>query len=248
MVEILGTRVDDVDMEESLAKVASFVASGRERMDQVVTINPEGLWQAYQDKAFAAIINQASLVTPDGTGVLWGARKMGRLMKGRVTGIDLLHQICRRAAKCGWRIYLLGAKPGVAKQAGKKLQERYPGLILAGCDNGYFRDREESVLAAIRDAQADVLFAALGMPYQEKWLYAHGKTLGCAVGMGVGGSFDVIAGLVKRAPKIFRNLRLEWLWRLLSDPKRWRRYLVIPKYMRAVSLDARIKKGEHFLF
>ncbi len=239
MIRILGIRVDEYDMTQSLDLIGAFVAQGREELHQVVTINPEGVWLAVNDPALAAIMEQAALITPDGNGVLWAARQLGTPLKERVAGIELMENICRRAAEQGWRVYLLGAKPGVAQAAGEKLMEKYPGLRIAGCDNGYFRDREEQAIAAVREAEADVLFAALGMPYQEQWLYQHRQELGCAVAVGVGGSFDVIAGLVKRAPALWQKLKLEWLWRLLSDPKRWRRYLVIPRFMRAVKRQAR---------
>lgn len=239
MIRILGIRVDEYDMTQSLDLIGAFVAQGREELHQVVTINPEGVWLAVNDPALAAIMEQAALITPDGNGVLWAARQLGTPLKERVAGIELMENICRRAAEQGWRVYLLGAKPGVAQAAGEKLMERYPGLRIVGCDNGYFRGREEQAIAAVREAEADVLFAALGMPYQEQWLYQHRQELGCAVAVGVGGSFDVIAGLVKRAPALWQKLKLEWLWRLLSDPKRWRRYLVIPRFMRAVKRQAR---------
>ncbi|MBR2783561.1 MAG: WecB/TagA/CpsF family glycosyltransferase [Firmicutes bacterium] len=239
MIRILGIRVDEYDMTQSLDLIGAFVAQGREELHQVVTINPEGVWLAVNDPALAAIMEQAALITPDGNGVLWAARQLGTPLKERVAGIELMENICRRAVEQGWRVYLLGAKPGVAQAAGEKLMERYPGLRIVGCDNGYFRGREEQAIAAVREAEADVLFAALGMPYQEQWLYQHRQELGCAVAVGVGGSFDVIAGLVKRAPALWQKLKLEWLWRLLSDPKRWRRYLVIPRFMRAVKRQAR---------
>ena len=245
MIRILGVRVDEYDMQQSLDLIGAFVAqSGAkdgEELKQVVTINPEGVWLARNDPELARIIDDAALVTPDGNGILWAARQLGTPIKERVAGIELLENICRRGADEGWRIYLLGAKPGVADAAAGKLQEKYPGLQIVGCDNGYFRDREEQAVSCVREAKADVLFAALGMPYQEHWLYDHRKELGCKVAVGVGGSFDVLAGLVRRAPALWQRLKVEWLWRLLSDPKRWRRYLVIPRYMRAVKKQARQK-------
>ena len=245
MIRILGVRVDEYDMQQSLDLIGAFVAqgdaNGEDGLKQVVTINPEGVWLAQNDAELKRIIGDAALVTPDGNGILWAARQLGTPLKERVAGIELLENICRRGAEEGWRIYLLGAKPGVADVAAQKLQEKYPGLQIVGCDNGYFRDREEQAVSCVREAKADVLFAALGMPYQEHWLYEHRKELGCKVAVGVGGSFDVLAGLVRRAPGLWQRLKLEWLWRLLSDPKRWRRYLVIPRYMRAVKKQARQK-------
>lgn len=245
MIRILGVRVDEYDMQQSLDLIGAFVSQGNttdeDGLKQIVTINPEGVWLAQGDAELKRIIDEAALVTPDGNGVLWAARQLGTPLKERVAGIELLERICRRGAEEGWRVYLLGAKPGVADIAAEKLQEKYPGLQVAGCDNGYFRDREEQAVSSVREAKADVLFAALGMPYQEHWLYDHRHELGCKVAVGVGGSFDVLAGLVRRAPKLWQRLKLEWLWRLLSDPKRWRRYLVIPRYMRAVKKQARQK-------
>lgn len=239
MLKILGVRVDEYDMQQSLDLIGAFVAQGGEELRQVVTINPEGMWLAQADRELCAIINGAALVTPDGFGVLWAARRLGRPLKERVTGIELLENLCRRAAAEGWRVYFLGAKPGVAQAAAENMQKKYPGLTVAGWDHGYFREREQQAIDAVRKAEADVLFAALGMPYQERWLHAHRRELGCTVAVGVGGSFDVLAGQVRRAPRLWQRLKLEWLWRLLADPKRWRRYLALPRFMWAVKKQAR---------
>lgn len=244
MLRILGIRVDEYDMEQSLDNIEALLDSAPEQTRQVVTINPEGVWLARTNEEFRQIIEQAFLVTPDGTGILWAAQQQGRKLKERVTGIELLEQICRRAAQQGWHIYLLGAKPGFAEEAAAVLQQRYAGLNIVGTDNGYFRDREESAIAAVRQSQPDVLFAALGMPFQEQWVYQHRHELGAKLAVGVGGSFDVISGHVRRAPQLWQKLRIEWLWRLFSDPKRWRRYLVIPRFMAAVRKEARQQKNK----
>lgn len=235
MIRILGIRVDEYDMRESLDLIGAFIAQSRREtappLRQVITINPEGVWLARQDQDLARIVEQAALVTPDGNGILWGARQLGHPLRQRVTGVELLEALCAQGEKQGWRVYLLGAKPGVAAQAAQRLLERYPQLQIVGWDDGYFRQREAQAIAQVKEARADLLFAALGMPYQEQWLYQHRQELGCGVALGVGGSFDVIAGLVRRAPLLWQRLKLEWLWRLLADPKRWRRFLVLPKYM-----------------
>ena len=226
MIRILGVRVDEINMEDALAAVEKFIAAfhaGQKRLSQIVTINPEGIWLARGDSQLAQIIEEAALVTPDGNGVLWAAQQQGVTIPERVAGIDLTYRLAELAAQKGWSLYLLGAKEGIAKAAAAKLTEQYPGLIIKGVENGYFRDREQQ---------------ALGMPFQEKWLFEHRDQLGCGVAIGVGGSFDVISGQVRRAPAFLRKLRLEWLWRLLSDPKRWRRYLVIPRFMRAVKKES----------
>lgn len=243
-MKILGVRVDEADRKEAETAVGQLIAAfrrGEGSCSQVVTINPEGVWLAKSDPELKQIIADAALVTADGSGILWAAEKLGTPLRERVTGIDLLERLCELAAAEGWRVFLLGAVEGVAKAAGEELCRRYPGLIIAGVDNGYFRDREGEVLGEIAAAKADILFAALGMPFQEKWLHANRDKLNCGVMMGVGGSFDVISGLVRRAPRWMQKLRLEWLWRLLSDPKRWRRYLVIPAFMSAVKKESREK-------
>lgn len=241
MIRILGVRVDEINMEDALAAVEKFIAAfhaGQKRLSQIVTINPEGIWLARGDSGLEQIIEEAALVTPDGNGVLWAAQQRGVTIPERVTGIDLTYRLAELAAQKGWSLYLLGAKEGIAKAAAAKLTEQYPGLIIKGVENGYFRDREQQVVEQIAAAAPDILLAALGMPFQEKWLFEHRDQLGCGVAIGVGGSFDVISGQVRRAPAFLRKLRLEWLWRLLSDPKRWRRYLVIPRFMRAVKKES----------
>ncbi|NLF80014.1 MAG: WecB/TagA/CpsF family glycosyltransferase [Clostridia bacterium] len=237
MIRILGLRVDQVNMEQALARLSEAIAAfraGKSRGAQVVTINPEGIWLARGDEQLRRIIEEAYLVTPDGSGVLWAAARQGKILDERVTGIDLLYRLCERAAEEQWRVYLLGAKPGIADEAAARLRLAYPHLLIVGRENGYFRDREEQVICEIAASRPDILFAALGMPYQEKWLAANIEKLGCAVMIGVGGSFDVIAGRVRRAPRLLQRLRLEWLWRLLHDPRRWRRFLAIPRFMAAV--------------
>lgn len=238
-MDILGIRVDAVAMRDAVTHITQLLSTQQRPagLAQVVTINPEGVMLAREDPELKQIIADAALVTPDGSGILWAASRLGRPLTDRVTGIDLLEQLARAAASQGWRVYLLGAKPGIAEQAAMTLCSRYPGLQIVGTENGYFQEREEAVVAEIRTAQPDLLLAALGMPFQEKWLFHHRLDLGCKVAIGVGGSFDVLAGTVKRAPKLWQRLRLEWLWRLLSDPKRWRRYLAIPRFMAAVGRE-----------
>jgi len=242
-MEILGIRVDRYDMASALHKLEEKIAAPMgEETALVVTINPEGVMLAREDETFRTAVEQAYMVTADGAGILWAASQMGDPMKERVTGIDLLDHTAKLAAEKGWRVYFLGAKPGFAEKAAENLAAKYPGFAVVGSDNGYFRDREADAIARVKAAEADILFAALGMPYQEKWLYQHRKELGCKVAIGVGGSFDVLSGAVKRAPRVIQKIRMEWLWRLLSDPKRWRRYLAIPRYMKAVKQDIKTKK------
>jgi N-acetylglucosaminyldiphosphoundecaprenol N-acetyl-beta-D-mannosaminyltransferase len=171
------------------------------------------------------------LVTADGAGLLWAARQLGQPLPERVTGIDLMQEACQRAAREGWRVYLLGAQPGIAQAAAAKLQGRYADLQICGLYHGYFADQEDAVIVQINAAAPDILFVALGLPAQERFCAKHQHSIKAAVAIGVGGSLDVLAGKVKRAPRFMQRLKLEWLWRLILQPSRLPRMLVIPKFM-----------------
>lgn len=230
IVNILGCKVHLVDMQEALEAITELVdqAGG---CKQVVTLNAEIIYQAGKEEELRRIINAASLVTADGIGTVWAARTLGCLQKERVSGIDLLLKICSRAATRGWKIYLLGAAPGVALKAARQLEQLYPGLTVCGCQDGYFSPQDEpGIIADINARSPHVLFAALGAPKQEYWLSRNREKLKVPVGMGVGGSFDVIAGIKKRAPQPFIKLNLEWLYRLLTEPARFKRQLALPAF------------------
>lgn len=232
-VRVLGVGFDPVTLKEAGDRVESFVREGRPRL--VVTPNPEIVYQAQFDPELKRIIGEADLVTADGTGVVWASRRVGRPVPERVTGVELGEEIMRRAAARGYTLYLLGAKPGVADEAAQKLTAQFPGLKVVGTRHGYFGPAEEpAVLQAIREARPDLLFAGLGSPKQEKWLAAHREDLGVPVSAGLGGSFDVWAGKVARAPLLFRRLHLEWLHRLSREPRRFWRMLALPKFVLAV--------------
>jgi N-acetylglucosaminyldiphosphoundecaprenol N-acetyl-beta-D-mannosaminyltransferase len=229
-VHVLGAPVARLTLAEAAQVVAGFVREGRPR--QVITLNPEYLYQAQFRPELMEIVRRADLVTADGVGIVWAARRAGNPVPERVTGIDLLLRLAEEAGAQGWRVFLLGAAPGVAEAAGRELAARYPGLTVAGTHHGYFKAEEEpAVVAKVRQSRADLLFVALGAPRQELWAARHLEALGVPVVMGVGGSFDVLAGKVRRAPVWLRRLHLEWLGRLLMDPKRWRRQLVLPKFV-----------------
>ncbi len=225
----MGAEVDTVSLEEAVEQVAALVARGGTY--QVITLNPEYLFRARSERDLLEIVRRAALITADGIGVVWAARFLGNKVPERVSGIDLMQALCRRAAVSGWSIFLLGGRPGVAEDAAAQLKRDYPGLRITGTHHGYFTAEEETaVLAAIRNAGAEILFVGLGAPAQERWIYRNCSVLGVRVAMGVGGSFDVIGGHVKRAPFWMRRLGLEWLGRLLREPWRWRRMLVLPLF------------------
>jgi N-acetylglucosaminyldiphosphoundecaprenol N-acetyl-beta-D-mannosaminyltransferase len=232
-MRILGIRVDKTDMAAALDFLAAAINAhkGGGRLMRVVTLNPEGLYLATTDPAFAQIVDSADLVTADGAGLLWATRQLGQPLPERVTGIDLMQEACQRAAREGWRVYLLGAQPGIAEAAAAKLQGRYVGLQICGLYHGYFVGQEDAVIAQINAAAPDILFVALGLPAQERFCAKHQHSIKAAVAIGVGGSLDVAAGKVKRAPRFIQKLKLEWLWRLILQPSRLPRMLVIPKFM-----------------
>ncbi len=237
IVNLLGVPVAAVTMEEALDILEKFVSERRTHL--VVTSDASSIVRAQEDEEFRRIVQSADLVTPDGIGVVWGARLIGLPIFQRVPGVELMAKLCERAAQKGWKVFLLGAKPGVAEQAAKNLQARYPGLQIVGTHHGYFTSEEElQVIAKIKTAQPDILFVAFGIPKQEKWIARHADELQVPICVGVGGSFDVYAGIVKRAPEWVQRLCLEWLYRTIKDPKRLPRLKAIPKLLWLVIKEA----------
>jgi len=218
---VLGYPVDPLTAEQAIAKVAEAVAA--QRPLQVVTLNAEMAMQGRKDAELGAILHASQLVLPDGSGVVWALRRQG-LKVAKLAGVDFLGHLCAWAAANGKRVFLFGAAEGVAAAAAETLRARYPGLEVVGVRSGFWGpDEHDALVAEIRRAQPDLLFVALGVPRQEKWIAQHQAALGVPVTMGVGGSFDVLADRVKRAPAGFRRLHLEWLYRLIQEPWRWRR-------------------------
>lgn len=239
-VNLLGAGIDGLTMEDTAERVAGFVRSGRPH--RITTLNPEFLYRAQSEGRLLDLVNRADLVTPDGVGIVWACGVAGSPVPERVTGIDLMLRLVKLAASSGWRIFLLGAAPGVAGEAAKKLVQANPGLIVAGTHHGYFKDEESHTVAGlVREARADLLFVALGAPRQEEWIDAYLENTGAGAAMGVGGSFDVISGKVQRAPAWVRRMRLEWLARLLKEPSRWRRQLILPLFAWLVLRKYRFK-------
>ncbi|MDN5326978.1 MAG: N-acetylglucosaminyldiphosphoundecaprenol N-acetyl-beta-D-mannosaminyltransferase [Moorella sp. (in: firmicutes)] len=238
---ILGNRVDSLTLAAAVARVAGFIAAGSPH--HIVTMNAEIAYLAYKDPGLQAVINRAHMVTADGSGVVWAARKLGNPLPERVTGIDLVQALAAEGARRGWRFYLYGAAPGVAAAAAAKLQGEYPGLVIAGTTHGYLDpDAMPTLLAEIKKARPHILLVGLGAPKQEYWIATHLEELQVPVAMGVGGSFDVLAGVVRRAPAWVQRLNLEWLYRVVKEPKRLKRALALPKFMLAVMLQARRRR------
>jgi len=227
---ILGCKVDMLTSGQCLARIAAWVDS--QTPAQVITLNAEIVFQAQTNPELLQIINQAQLVTPDGIGIVWGGKQLGYPIAERVSGIDLLESICQAAPAGRWGIYLLGAAPGVASEAALQLQRRFPGLLICGTQHGYFQDADVAdIIEDINRSRADILIVSLGAPKQEQWISRYQGEISVPVRIGAGGSLDVIAGHKKRAPGWMIRLNLEWLYRLLAEPSRWRRQMVLPKFV-----------------
>ncbi len=232
-VSILGLSVHNVTMASALDAMDGFVQAGSPH--HVITADASMLVLAQEDKALHDIVSGADLVTPDSVGVLWAAKQYGRPLQERVSGVEIVEQLCRRSAETGYRLFFLGAAPGVAAKAAEQMRLKYPGTQIVGTRDGYFsQDESEALVAEIREARPDALFVAMGIPKQEKWIAAHRDRLGAAVLIGVGGTFDVLSGNVKRAPKVMQRARLEWLWRVLSNPRKISKVLLLPRFVRMV--------------
>jgi N-acetylglucosaminyldiphosphoundecaprenol N-acetyl-beta-D-mannosaminyltransferase len=233
---ILGVRADRLAMAEALARIEALLEQHRNERGparQIITLNPEFVWAARSNASFREAINEAALVLPDGMGIVWASRILGQPFPERVTGADLLPLLAERCARRGHRLFLLGAAPGVAEETGRVLQRRFPGLQIAGMYAGSPAPAEaEHILQIIRAARPDLLTVAYGAPQQDLWIRQHLQALGEAgVGgaIGVGGAYDFLAGRVPRAPGWMQRAGLEWLFRLLRQPRRaWRMRVLLP--------------------
>ena len=225
-VEILGVKVDAVTMAQAVERVTNLIAAGKPSI--VATANAEMLL----DDELKTILNAANLVVPDGAGTVWAARHLGKQMPERVAGFDLVQELMKLAPAKSWKFFLFGSSPGIADKAKSKAEELYPGIKIVGTRNGYFTAEDEpEIISQIKNSRTDVLLAALGVPKQEKWLFAHMNELKIPVSIGVGGTFDVMAGVVKRAPLWMQKARLEWLFRAMLQPSRAGRLLALPKFV-----------------
>jgi N-acetylglucosaminyldiphosphoundecaprenol N-acetyl-beta-D-mannosaminyltransferase len=200
------------------------------RAAYVVTPNPEIVMACRERAETMQAVNGADLVLPDGIGVIYGARILGTPLKSKLPGIDFITALMADMAKEGKSVFLLGAKPGVAETAAERLKVMHPGLIIAGTHDGYFKE-DAPVVAAVNAAQPDLLLVCLGAPKQELWMQRNQSALRIGLMAGLGGSLDVFAGNVKRAPKAFQKLGLEWFYRLLKEPKRIGRMMKLPKFL-----------------
>ncbi len=223
--EVLGVQFDNVTLDE--AEAAGLSLLDKPGFHYVVTPNPEFILAARKDPAFQTVLNRADLVLPDGIGVVYAARILGRPLKGRSPGVEFAQRLMARMAESGKKLFLLGAKPGVAEKAAQALAAQYPGLTVCGTHDGYFKE-DAPVVEAIRASGADVVFVCLGAPKQEFWMSQHGADTGAALAVGLGGCLDVFAGNVQRAPERWQKAGMEWLYRLIKEPSRIGRMAKLP--------------------
>jgi N-acetylglucosaminyldiphosphoundecaprenol N-acetyl-beta-D-mannosaminyltransferase len=226
---ILGVGVDRVGLTEAIDRIAHFLEAGGTR--QVVTINPEFIIAARRDRRFYQVLREADLAVADGIGVVWAARLLGDRLPERVGGIDLVERLAERAAREGYRVFLLGAAPGVAEDAAEALTARYPRLRVAGTYAGSPLPSERAAIrTVIGAAHPDILLVAFGAPAQDLWIAENQSAVGVPVAIGVGGAFDFLAGRIRRAPRWIQRIGLEWLYRLARQPSRWRRMTALPRF------------------
>ena len=232
-VILLGMRVDRVTMDESLTLIESYIADRRPR--HILTADASMVVTAKEDADFAAIAAQADLVTPDGAGILWATKRQGNPVVTKVSGVVLAERLVELSQTKGWRVFFFGAAPGVAEEARARMLARYPNAQIVGHRDGFFTpENEATVVNEIRATKPDILLVALGIPKQEKFINKHKAALDVPVLIGVGGTFDVMSGSVKRAPVWMQNVGLEWLHRLAANPKKISKVAMLPQFVRMV--------------
>lgn len=227
-LNILGVGVDTCTMDEATNFLVA--ATNSDSLTSVYTPNSEIILHAYKNPDYREVLNRGSLITADGIGVVYASKILKHPLPQRVSGFDLANELLKKAAPSGKTLYLFGGKPGVAERAAKKICELYPGINIVGISDGYFdAEKEKEIIADINAKSPDILFVCLGFPKQECWIDVH-SDINAKVAMGIGGSLDVFAGEVKRAPEFFQRAGLEWFYRLLKQPSRFIRMLALPKF------------------
>ena len=238
-IDVLGVSFDDLTMDEAVEIALGFMQE--RRACYACTPNPEIVMAAKGDAALRAALSGAELVLADGVGITKAAAMLGTPLKSRVPGIDFASNVISRLAERGGSVYLLGAKPLVAEAAAEKLTQTYPGIVIAGTNDGYFTD-DASVIEKINAASPDFLMVCLGSPKQELWMSANAGRLSCGLMAGLGGSLDVLAGNVQRAPETWRRLGLEWLYRVIKEPKRLGRVMKLPAFVLEAAAEGRRRR------
>lgn len=227
-IDILGVGFDSMTKDEAV-KTALEIISQR-RGGYMVTPNPEIVMESWKNPELKDAVKNADLVIPDGIGIIHSARILRTPLKERLPGIDVTTSILECMGREGRRVFLLGAKPGIAEKAAEEMKKQFPGLVICGTQDGYFKD-DDPVVEKINEAAPDFLLVCLGAPKQELWMAQNAGKLNVGFMGGLGGTLDVFAGTVKRAPQIWQDLGLEWLYRCLKEPWRFKRAAKLPKFL-----------------
>lgn len=235
-IDVMGVGFDSLTMDEAVARARDLMAE--RRAAYVVTPNPEIVMLCRDDPAAMQAVQGADLVLPDGIGVIYGAKILGTPLRAKLPGIDFASALMALMGQEGKSVFLLGAKPGVADAAAEKMRERFPGLVIAGTNDGYFQD-DDPVVEKINAAQPDLLLVCLGAPKQELFMAKYGEATGCHLLMGLGGSMDIFAGIAQRAPEFYCKHNLEWFYRLIKNPSRIGRMMKLPLFLVHVSGEKR---------
>ncbi|MEK4228375.1 WecB/TagA/CpsF family glycosyltransferase [Solibacillus sp. FSL H8-0538] len=233
---VLGIQVNTENYDELLPKVFERIETQQKSL--VVAINPEKIIKAKEDPALKTLLNNAEFQIPDGIGVILASKIQKGQITTRVTGVDMMMRLCEESATRQKPIFLYGGKPGVADKAAQKLKELYPNILISGTQDGYEKNNQ-NVLDKINAAKPDLLFVAMGSPKQENWINANRDQLHPTIYQGVGGSFDVLAGTVKRAPEIFQKVGMEWFYRLMKEPHRIKRQIALPLFLLEVARNSK---------
>ena len=229
-VNILGVMVHKVNVEQASDRIIEYI-SDSEGAKSVFTPNSEIIMAAYRDPEFCNLLNSSDLLTADGIGVVYASKIVKNPIAERAAGYDIACRTLEKLARLGGSLYLFGSKPGVAELAAANIESRYSGVKVVGMSDGYFDEvKEKAIIEDIKRTKPDLLFVCLGAPKQERWISAHKSELGAKVCMGIGGSLDVFAGTVKRAPEFYTKHGIEWLYRLMKQPSRFVRMLDLPRF------------------
>lgn len=239
--KFMGFNFINTSMNEFVGEIEKHIETSTKAF--IVTANPEIVMYAKSDKEYEGIVKEATYVTPDGIGVIIGSKIIGRPIQERLPGFDFMGKLLELSNEKGYRVYFLGAKEEVIRTATNNIQEKFPNITIAGYHNGFFDWNDHELLHDIKERKPDIIFVGLGFPRQEKWIAQNMSFFEKGIFIGVGGSFDVWAGTVKRAPLIWQKMNLEWLYRLVKQPSRWRRMLVLPVFLGKV-LKIRFSKEE----
>ena len=244
-IRILGIDIDNISIDEAGEITSNLIKESNKSCKMVFAPNTEFIMMAQKDKEFYDILKKADLATPDSVGVMMGGKKQKKPFKQRIPGQAYFRKVLEVGEKENWTFYLLGGKGDVPRLAAENVKKDFPNINIVGYHEGFFeKDSEEEVIAEINSLEPNVLFVAMGAPLQEKWIAKHQSELKCDIAAGQGGTFDYEAGIIKRAPVIIQRLGIEWLWRLILQPKRIIRMMALPIYYLKIKFTKDITKGK----